>query len=417
MSTQCNKCNSIFKTAIALKRHKCNNISLLFNENSIQLNSLLSKNDRQDNGIYFTPKNVRNVIFDTLKSIHFTPTDILEPSFGSAEFISDCINNYPNANIHGVEKNKIIYDYVIEHNQYSNKVSLVNDDFLEYKSSEMDLIIGNPPYFVTKIKNKDCMTGRGNIFVLFIYKCLTEHLKTDGILAFVLPTSFYNCVYYEPCRKYIANYCSIIHCENMYNVNYYDTNQDTMILIIQKNRDNIEQFILSLNDHYYITPNYLELKQILVNTKTLSQLGFRVKTGEVVWNEHKDKLDDNEGTLVIYTSNIVDNELVLNNLSGQKKQYIKDFRCNPTKGPAILLSRGYGNKYKFDYVFIDDNCEFYGENHINVIYPINDEAKNNIAIIKKSLDDTRTNDFIRMFIGNGAISKTELENVFPIFID
>jgi adenine-specific DNA-methyltransferase len=56
------------------------------------------------------------------------------------------------------------------------------------------------------------MTGRGNIFVQFIYKCLTEHLKENGILAFVLPTSFYNCSYYSPCRNYIRNNCSHFTC-------------------------------------------------------------------------------------------------------------------------------------------------------------------------------------------------------------
>jgi hypothetical protein len=157
-----------------------------------------------------------------------------------------------------------------------------------------------------------------------------------------------------------------------------------------------------------------------VNTSTLDQLGFRVKTGEVVWNQHKEKLtnDENDSTLVIYTSNIVNNELALNNLSGDKKQYIRDFGKEPITGPAFLVSRGYGNKYKFNYVFIDDNeLSFYGENHVNVIYPLNDDAKRHINRIKKSLENPKTAQFINKFIGNGAISKTELQNIFPIFND
>ncbi len=389
----------------------------LFSENSTKLNKLLSKTIRQDNGIYFTPKPIRQRIFNILNEHNITPHSILEPSFGSGEFISDCLQEYPNSTIFGTELNKVIYDTTYP---LFNNINLVNEDFIEYKSSEVDLIIGNPPYFVITTKNKECMTGRGNIFVLFIYKCLTQHLKKDGILAFVLPTSFYNCTYYEPCRKYIYENTTILHCENMKDNSYYDTNQDTMILIIKNSLSSSKPYFININNSYYISPYYKDINEILVNTSTLDQLEFRVKTGEVVWNQHKEKLtnDENDSTLVIYTSNIVNNELALNNLSGDKKQYIRDFGKEPITGPAFLVSRGYGNKYKFNYVFIDDNeLSFYGENHVNVIYPLNDDAKRHINRIKKSLENPKTAQFINKFIGNGAISKTELQNIFPIFND
>jgi adenine-specific DNA-methyltransferase len=386
-----------------------------FNNNSIKLNELLPKTVRQSNGIYFTPSNIRKRLFDILDSLNIRPKTILEPSFGSGEFIQDCIDKYGDIDIYGTENNKDIFESTYPLFKNNN---LTNQDFLEYKSEEVDLIIGNPPYFQTSIKNKKCMSGRGNIFVLFIYKCITEHLKNGGILAFVLPTSFYNSSFYEPCRKYIYHNCSILHCENIENSSYYDTNQDTMILILKKCISNDKKFFLNFNNSYYISPNFNKINELLQNTKTLNELGFNVKTGEVVWNQHKDKLSNDNGTLVIYTSNIVNNNLVINNLNGEKKQYIKDFNGSPIKGPAFLVSRGYGNKYKFNYLFIDDDeLEFYGENHINVIYPLNDDAKQYINIIKKSLDNPKTLEFISMFIGNGALSKTELQYLFPIFIE
>jgi len=389
----------------------------LFSEKSIKLNTQLPKSVRQSNGIYFTPYNIRKRIFDILLEYNINPRSILEPSYGSCEFIEDCINNFPDATVYGTEKNKEIYDFM--KSSYNNP-NFVNEDFLEYKSPEVDLIVGNPPYYVVNIKNKNCMTGRGNMFVLFIYKCLTLHLKNEGILAFVLPTSFYNCSYYDPCRKYIYENTTILHCENMKDTNYYDTNQDTMILIIKKSVSNDKPYFININNSYYISPNYENINELLMNTTTLNRLGFNVKTGEVVWNQHKEKLTDNSNnsTLVIYTSNIVNNEIVLNNLSGEKKQYISDFNGSPIKGPSFLVSRGYGNKYKFNYVFIDDEeLSFYGENHINVIYPLNNDAKQYINIIKKSLDNPKTLKFINMFIGNGSISKTELLYLFPIFVE
>ena len=276
------------------------------------------------------------------------------------------------------------------------------------------------------------MTGRGNIFVLFLYKCLTQHLKTNGILAFVLPTSLYNCTYYEPCRKYIKENCEILFLQNI-NVSYYDTNQDTMILIIRNKKlpepgnpvlgTGNHKFIFETNDCIYFTPYYKELNKLVENSTTLSELGFIVKTGEVVWNEHKEILtdDEEEGTLLIYTSNIdKENKLVLNNLKGEKKQYIKvgkdGINKKPIKGAALLISRGYGNKYKLSYTEVEEGVEFFGENHINVIYKREGEdIKEQIEKIKKSLESENTNKFIKWFVGNGALSKTEIENVLPIF--
>jgi hypothetical protein len=61
--------------------------------------------------------------------------------------------------------------------------------------------------------------------------------------------------------------------------------------------------------------------------------------------------------------------------------------------------------------------EFYGENHINVIYPLNEQAEKNIEQVEKSFQNKKTEEFIRYFVGNGALSKTELQTILPIFLD
>lgn len=386
-----------------------------FNDTSIKLNSLLSKKIRKDEGIFFTPKNARQIIINVIdKQLEkgFQINNILEPSFGSGEFLDD-VKKY-NANIIGVEKNETIFKNV---NDKQTNCELYNKDFLTFShDTKFDVIVGNPPYFVVNTKNKECMTGRGNIFVLFLYKCLTQHLKKDGILGFVLPTSFYNCKYYEPCRKYIANHCTILHLENI-DVKYYETDQNTMILVLKNKVSKKKKYILDFDYNLCFSPYYIELQYLYKDSKTLEQLGFKVKTGEVVWNENKDKLDDEEGSLVIYSSNIVKNELILNNLKGEKKQYIKDCKKQISTGPAILVSRGYGNNYIFSYTKVNQGIKFYGENHINIIYPTTEESKKYIDVILRSFEDKRTQNFIKWYIGNGAISKSEMETILPIFLD
>jgi hypothetical protein len=290
---------------------------------------------------------------------------------------------------------------------------------MKYKSeTKFDCIIGNPPYFVIKDKNPKCMIGRPNIYVAFLYKCLEEHLENKGYLGFILPTSLYNSSYYEPMRKYIYDNCSIHYIKSL-DVKYYETGQDTMLIIIQKKVDKHHKYFFKCNGSNYITPFYKELNELMKGTKTIQELGLYVKTGDVVWNQEKDKLTK-EGTLLIYNTNIVNGKLVLNNIKSKdnkKKQYIKGFHKSPIHGKAILVNRGYGNvEYKFNYVSVDLK-EFYAENHVNMILAKDTTTIKNLSLVEKSFEDKRTSNFIKMFIGNGAMSKTEIESVLPIFID
>ena len=381
-----------------------------FRAESIQLNSELSKETRHAQGIYFTPKQQRDRLFEVLTTHGFAnPKNVLEPSFGSGEFIYDARTLWPEAHIVGVEFNNTIFSKF----KATPNCTVVCQDFLTYNSSIMfDCIIGNPPYFVTKAKNPECMTGRGNIFVQFIYKCIKDHLADDGILAFILPTSFYNCSYYDPCRNYMAKHTTIVHVENM-DGGFYDTAQDTMLLIVQKRPPSSQPppYFLIHRGSSYITPSASSLQTLLSGSSTLNDLGLVVKTGEVVWNQHKDALSNTDGKIIIYSSNIVDNRLVLNNLKGEKKQRISKFSRPASVGPAICINRGYGNKFTLNFARIPDGTEFYGENHINVVTgptPALDR-------LEKSLVDPRTSDFIKHFVGNGALSKTELESLLPVF--
>jgi hypothetical protein len=183
------------------------------------------------------------------------------------------------------------------------------------------------------------------------------------------------------------------------------------MLLVLKNAKENDNFLFKRNNNVYITPYFKELNDIVTNTTTLHELGVTIKTGEVVWNQEKDKLSDSDGTPIIYTSNIVDNTLVMNNLKGEKKQYIQNFNKLPTEGPAIVISRGYGNNYRFSYSLVDD-IQFYGENHINVL-----KCGDHIEKVYKSFSNPKTSEFIRYFVGNGALSKSEIEHVLPIFQD
>lgn len=393
-----------------------------FRDTSKKFNSSLSKEARQEEGIFFTPKKVRDIVFAKLSEFGVQPKTILEPSFGTGEFLLDAKHKYPDAKIYGVEKNGELFKSV-----NCPGAELTHGDFMEWKGSA-DLIIGNPPYFVVKTsdlsakekkdfaaKHANAMTGRPNIYVLFLYKCLTEHLEKNGHLAFIIPTSLYNCSYYQPMRNYINTYTTIRYVETLDKPGFYETGQNTMLLILQKKKVNNDYIFKSKSGNIYISPYYKELITLTKNTKTLSDLGLGVKTGNIVWNQIKSNLSD-DGTLLIYSSNITNSELKLDTVrGGQKKQYVKGITKPTLSGPLILVERGYGNSFHFNSVLVDLK-NFYAENHINVIYPKTPEATENLEKVLQSFQDERSQKFMKWFIGNGAISATDLETIVPIFL-
>ena len=391
-----------------------------FREVSKTFNKKLSKDVRAAQGIYFTAKKVRDLLFQKLEEFGVQPKRILEPSFGSGEFLLDARRRYPAAEIVGVEKNEELFKAVT-----CAGAELVCEDFLQW-SGRADLVIGNPPYFLMKTddmtaiqkkafatKNAACMTGRPNIYVAFLYKCL-EHLDEGGFLAFIVPTSLYNASYYQPMRDYIRANCTIRWLETLDKPGFFETGQETTLIILEKKVGSNDFVFLGRTGTVYITPFYKELAALTTGTTTLAELGLGVKTGNVVWNQVKENLGST-GTLLIYSSNINGSELKVNNLLGtEKKQYVTGLDKPKLDGPVILVERGYGNSFRFNVVLVEEKG-FYAENHLNVIYPKTPEGAANLGRALASLRDERSLQFVRWFLGNGSMTATDLETLVPVF--
>jgi len=397
---------------------------------SYQLTKTISKADKKNNGIYFTPPDTIQRNIDILSPYMDNIQNVLEPACGSCEYISALNNNNNNLNITGIEFNKTIYESIKD--LESDNITLLNHDFLAYESpTKYDLIIGNPPYFVLKKNDVDeeyysYFNGRPNIFILFIIKSL-KLLNTNGILSFVLPTGFFNSVYYDKTRHYIADNFKIINIIEC-NDNYIETQQGTIILIVQKTineshyiNENNKNFILRKNNYtIFGTPdNIKKLKKLYINSKTLHDLNFDVNVGTVVWNQCKSILTDDESkTRLIYSSDISNNQLQIKKYKNSaKKNYIdKEGICVP----LLVVNRGYGiGNYNFEYCLINEDFDYLIENHLICIkYRGVIEKDELIELYKKiigSLKTKKTKSFIDTYFGNSAINTTELNHIVPIY--
>ncbi len=436
-------------------------MSTVFSDLSKQLTSVLTKTEKKNGGIFFTPplcvQYIISILHKHIQDFPITINNILEPSCGSGEFITALLKEYPNADITGIEYHDGIYKEVSKHftKETNSRVKIVHNDFLKYpdkcSSSSCnipapELIIGNPPYFVMKKEEVDSeyypyFDGRPNVFIMFIIKS-AKLLSDGGIMCFVLPSSFMNSQYYDKTRKYIVNQFNIVHIGRCDISNgkgkYIDTEQDTIILILKKKKTD-EMVSLTKttkttktkttvigNGGIYeksgatiFTDNLPELSRLYKNSQSLFELGFKVSVGTVVWNQCKNILTDDESkTRLIYSSNIENGEFIHKNYKNVEKKAFIDKKGVRT--PMIVLNRGYGvGEYQFDYCLltpekITEKGEYLIENHLICITHKSENISEFQKIIN-SFKDKRTQEFISCYFGNNAINTTELNHMLPIY--
>ena len=404
---------------------------------TLELTKSLSIKEKKDYGIFITPKVIVSHLLSIVISAETFPIKrILEPSCGSCEFVRACDNLFTGVQIDAIELNNKIFAAIETMNDFKNSVQIIHSDFLKYDNEvKYDLIIGNPPYFVCKKeivpkKYKDFCIGRPNIFSIFILHSLSL-LNNGGILAFVVSKSFLNSLYYSEVRNYIKQTCDIISITDYTEHNeFIDTNQSTFGLVLRKKpADDIDailsngcSFSLRLKSGFIFSSNIPELSELFKNSTTLEKMGLSVRTGQIVWNEHKDELcDDPSATVLIYNTNISSsNKVELTNFkNGEKGQYINR---EGSICPTLVVNRGNGNsKYKLNYALILTCGSYLIENHLNEIYPAETMAVGKLLshyrAIMKSFQNPKTQKFIDLFLGNNSLSKSELESIFPIYLE
>tara|TARA_B110000285_G_scaffold187349_1_gene213077 strand:+ start:665 stop:2044 length:1380 start_codon:yes stop_codon:yes gene_type:complete len=405
-----------------------------FGELSKSLTKDLSKKTKKDKGIFFTPYNIIkkscSLVIDYCSVNNIVIRDILEPSCGSCEYIKFLDYHLDlDVSIDGIEYDDTIYDR-IKDMDFRGTVELTKLDYLKYDSDKKyDLIIGNPPYFVVKKTdvNKEYNSfydGRPNMFILFIIHSLFK-LKENGILTFILPKSFCNCLYYNKLRSYINDNYTIIDIVDCSSEKYLDTAQETIIFSIINKKDNAHNNIkYTYNNNGNIlmnTPvNISKITKLYENTTNLGELNFSSKVGSTVWNQCKDILTDDETfTRLIYSGDIVENKLGLTDYKNEeKKNYIMKEGINT---PILVVNRGYGvGHFTLTYSIIDIDKEFLIENHLIIIRSNDDLSKEELLtkfnMIVKSFDNPKTQEFIQLYCCNSALNTNELINMLPIYV-
>ena len=377
---------------------------------------------RKKLGQYFTPKSIRELLLSKLPKKD--NADILDPACGSGEFLLSCKKYFKNPILYGFDIDKKLINIA---SKLVKNASIKNFDFLniDINKKKYDYIIGNPPYFELKlneeIKKKyfDIIKGRVNIFSLFI-KTGLDLLKDGGYLAYVVPPSMNNGAYFSKLREYIIKNSSLEYLHIIDGAdNFHLANQKVMLIILKKtNSKKSSKYIFKKNGITIFTEDKKFLNKAYKNTVSLKDIGYTVKTGNIIWNEHKEKLtnDKNNSTLLIWASNINNGKIIIGYTKG-KPQYIKNISNDLIiKSRVVVVNRITGSSKEINIkAAIVNEKEFVCENHVNVIY-MSENANCNYSLkdIFKALQDKTNIKVMRLISGNTQISKTELERLLPI---
>jgi adenine-specific DNA-methyltransferase len=290
--------------------------------------------------------------------------NVLEPSFGSGNFITELKKH--DMEIDCFEIDKDVFKPI-------EGVNSVLGDFLFTEfNKKYKFIIGNPPYIelvysfyneeeinTLKSKYKIEKRGRVNLIHFFMDKSF-ELLEDNGVLAYLLPSTILSSPWYNDIRQKIYEEYTVLDIIN--EVPFKDVSIDVCLLILQKKVDMNHSFITLKNGLYNLTKN-------LSTGMTLKERGFKCQIGDKLWYKHKEEMTDTPtDRILIYSNNIkvggIEIGGKLKSKIPGKKQYINSETPVLIKN-CIIMPRVISKKMRF--ALIKDNETFLFENHVMII--------------------------------------------------
>ena len=204
---------------------------------------MLERKNTQDKryilGQFFTPPHICSRL---VSDIDFTDALIIEPSFGTGNFLSS-VRNLPNEKI-GLELDSDIFS-----DQFVNeKTKLLNENFYDFtiKTSKKLLFLGNPPYrtpaysltthkdTISKLTKKYNVLGIREEAVFFILHTI-DIIRSNGgsgEIHYVLPTSLLknNSKFFTKFKEFLMEQCHFIKITSLKGAEFDGVAQDLIFL-------------------------------------------------------------------------------------------------------------------------------------------------------------------------------------------
>lgn len=334
-------------------------------------------------------------------------------------------------------------------------VDVCNSLEREPQDEGFDLVVGNPPYGRVKLnsslrkKYQRSLFGHANLYGVFTDLAL-RFTRPGGVIAYVTPTSFLAGEYYKALRGLLgteAPPASIDFIEERKGV-FADVLQETLLAAYKRGgQPSVGQvhFISSAPGNAidvtaagsfrlppapsqpWLVPRNLAHTDMVHAAETmdyrLSDFGYKVSTGPLVWNRHKASLRDKqcEGSYPLIWAESVrsDGSFEFRAEKRNHKPYFEpkaDEHWVVTDYPCVLLQRTTSKEQSRRLIaaelpqsFIDMHGGVVVENHLNMIRPRGGEPQVSSVTLAALLATRVIDQLFRCINGSVAVSAYELE--------
>lgn len=317
-----------------------------------------------------------------------------------------------------------------------------------------DLVIGNPPYGRVRLDPEErarfrrSLFGHANLYGLFTDLAL-RHARTDGVIAYVTPTSFLAGEYFKNLRALLGQDAHPVTLDfvSARRGVFDDVLQETLLTTCKRGRKGpvkvheitpVEGGTLRVEDagsyalpadpsQPWILPRSAGQAGLVAalggKSHRLEDWGYRVSTGPLVWNRFKGQLADRPGRnrhpLIWAEAVTADGRFIWR---AEKRGHTPWFEVREgdewliLRKPCVLLQRTTAKEQSRRLIaaalpseFLEAHGSVIVENHLNMLRPLDDEPLIAAPVLAAFLNSAAADGAFRCINGSVAVSAYELE--------
>lgn len=448
---------------------------------------LLPNSYRADNGIYYTPPALAERLLDLLASegADWAKGNVLDPACGGGAFLVTVANRmlgdyrikclsaekqirHIEQHLAGIEIDRfagwltqVLLDILVYQETVAARRRLKpiirTHDTIKYalkKTRKFDIIVGNPPYGrltldedIRAIYSRS-LYGHANLYSLFIDAALRMK-KANGLIGFVTPTSFLGGKYYSNLREVLIQSAPPLAIDfvSVRSGVFDQVLQETCLVtfgrnsakIVTTNKINVESscytverigsFKIEKGTKPWLIarePAEADIVNAVKKIKTtIKDYGYKVSTGQLVWNRHteqlRSKFEDGVKPVIWAEAVMSDGTFSFDYRYRNDKQFIKlrekqDFLVS--KNSLVLIQRTTAKEQDRRLIacvlpqsFADEWGGVVVENHVNIAFAITDKPKLTPTALSLVLNTKAVDRVFRCMSGSVAVSASELHAI------